>query len=79
MVDKIQNLMLIDDDEDDREIFLSIVKEACPEISLSIAANGWEALQALQNSLTPPDLILDDNLFRRLRQMAGCNKFRSWC
>jgi CheY-like chemotaxis protein len=49
MVEMIQNLMLIDDDEDDREIFLTIVKDSFPEFSLSVATNGQEALQNLQN------------------------------
>ena len=43
----IQKLMLIDDDEDDREIFISIVEAAYPAISLSVATNGQEALECL--------------------------------
>ena len=61
----IQNLMLIDDDEDDREIFSSILEDAWPAISLSIATNGREALQKLQTSPNAPDLIfLDLNMPR---------------
>ena len=56
----IQKLMLIDDDEDDREIFISIVEAAYPAISLSVATNGQEALQALQQAATQPDLIFLD-------------------
>ena len=56
----IQNLMLIDDDEDDREIFLTIVEDSYPDFSLSVATNGQEALQKLQNSSNPPDIIFLD-------------------
>ena len=56
----IENLMLVDDDEDDREIFVSIVQRSFPEISLSVATNGQEAMSALQNSTTTPDLIFLD-------------------
>src|ERR1044072_4520157 len=56
----IRNLMLIDDDEDDREIFMSIVADASPAISLFIATNGQEALQILHNSPNAPDLIFLD-------------------
>ena len=56
----IQNLMLIDDDEDDREIFLTIVEDSFPDFSLSIATNGREAVQKLQNSSNPPDIIFLD-------------------
>ena len=60
MVDMIQNLMLIDDDEDDREIFLTIVEDSYPAFSLSVATNGQEALQKLQNSSSQPDIIFLD-------------------
>lgn len=56
----IQKLLLIDDDEDDREIFISIVEAAYPAISLSVATNGQEALQALQATSIQPDLIFLD-------------------
>lgn len=52
--------MLIDDDEDDREIFISIVEAAWPAITLAVATNGQEALMALQNASTHPDLIFLD-------------------
>jgi CheY-like chemotaxis protein len=56
----IHRLMLIDDDEDDREIFISIVQAALPGISLFIATNGQEGLEALQNAIIQPDLIFLD-------------------
>jgi CheY-like chemotaxis protein len=56
----IQHLMLIDDDEDDREIFSSIIEDGWPAISLSVATNGKDALHKLQNSPIAPDLIFLD-------------------
>lgn len=52
--------MLVDDDEDDREIFISIVEAEYPAISLSVATNGQEALKALQQTSAHPDLIFLD-------------------
>ena len=56
----IKKVLLADDDADDREIFVSIVQRSFPEISLSVATNGQEAMSALQNSTTTPDLIFLD-------------------
>jgi CheY-like chemotaxis protein len=56
----IKTLLLIDDDEDDREVFCSIVAEAYPQISLSVATNGRQALRDLQDAPQPPDLIFLD-------------------
>lgn len=60
MREPIQHLMLIDDDEDDREIFLSIMEEGYPAIPIAIATNGQEALDALQQAANTPDLIFLD-------------------
>lgn len=56
----IQHLLLIDDDEDDREIFSSILEDAWPAISLSVATNGREGLQKLHSSPNAPDIIFLD-------------------
>ena len=60
MTQAIRNLMLVDDDEDDREIFLMIVSKAYPSLSISIATNGEDALHQLQNATNLPDMILLD-------------------
>jgi len=52
--------MLVDDDEDDREIFLMIVSKAHPTLTISIATNGEDALQQLQNATNLPDMIFLD-------------------
>jgi CheY-like chemotaxis protein len=63
MQNMIRNLMVIDDDEDDREIVSSILTEAYPAISLTAATNGQEALQQLRKSALLPDIIfLDVNM-----------------
>ncbi|MEJ7644554.1 MAG: response regulator [Chryseolinea sp.] len=52
--------MIIDDDEDDRELFQSIVGRNSPTIKCSEAANGLLALEALKNNSPLPDLIFLD-------------------
>src|SRR5688572_1637121 len=56
----IPRLMLIDDDEDDREICLSVLQTILPEASYIIATNGEDALQKLNNGNASPDLIFLD-------------------
>lgn len=63
MTTYLQTLMMIDDDEDDREIFLAIVAKARPYLSVTVASNGQDALQKLKNAHPLPDLIfLDMNM-----------------
>lgn len=52
--------MLVDDDEDDREIFLSVVQNILPEATYTIATNGEDALAKLNNSPVAPHLIFLD-------------------
>ena len=57
------HLMLVDDDEDDREIFLSVVQSIVPEANYTIAQNGEDALQKLNhNSVVPHLIFLDLNM-----------------
>src|SRR5688500_9927849 len=60
MPSTIPRLMLIDDDEDDREICLSVLQTILPEASYIIATNGEDALQKLNNGNASPDLIFLD-------------------
>lgn len=55
-----KNLLLIDDDEDDREIFLSVIDAVSPSTTCAIAANGREGLNALASASTLPQLIFLD-------------------
>jgi len=52
--------MLIDDDEDDREIFISVIESIAPAISCSIAINGKDALDTLGALNFLPDMIFLD-------------------
>jgi CheY-like chemotaxis protein len=56
----LKHLLLVDDDEDDREIFLSVLENIAPNISCSTAANGHEALNTLKELDVLPDLVFLD-------------------
>jgi CheY-like chemotaxis protein len=60
------NLLIVDDDEDDRDLFCDAVSVVDPDISCIMARNGEEALNALKSDHLPrPDLIfLDLNMPR---------------
>jgi CheY-like chemotaxis protein len=60
MINSIQRVMMIDDDEDDRDLFLTIVRKQHPDLSLSTAINGEDAMRKLRNANSPPDLIFLD-------------------
>ncbi len=56
-------LLLIDDDQDDRQIFREAVAECDPRIAVLFAADGAEALELLEQSVVLPDVIfLDYNM-----------------
>jgi CheY-like chemotaxis protein len=56
----IEQILVIDDDDDDREIFSSIVEDAYPSISISVATNGLDAFEKLEQCTKLPDLIFLD-------------------
>jgi CheY-like chemotaxis protein len=61
----INKLLLIDDDEDDQEIFKMAVGVINPAIELSTASNGLIGLRMLQSGELRPDVIfLDLNMPR---------------
>lgn len=51
---------LIDDDADDREIFLGVVEAVAPAIRCVTASNGQEAINRLKSKEIKPDLIFLD-------------------
>ena len=54
-------ILLVDDDPEDRELFLEVLKEIDPSVSCLTAENGEEALKLLSVELTVlPDLIIMD-------------------
>jgi len=70
------NVLIVDDDEDDRDLFCIAVHELEPKINCILARNGEEALQGLRLEKFPkPDLIFLDlnmprlNGFQFLREL----------
>lgn len=56
-------ILLIDDDEDDCEIFQEAISDSCPSAQLVIASDGVEAIEILNSGKVRPDVIfLDFNL-----------------
>ena len=53
-------IFIVDDDEEDRELFLIAIKKIDTTIQLKEAANGLDALQKLKQLSTPPDIIFVD-------------------
>lgn len=61
----IRTCLLVDDDEDDREIFCLALTQVDPSINCRIATDGLEALSILKEKLFLPDYIfLDLNMPR---------------
>ncbi len=60
------NILIVDDDEDDRDLFCDAVNVVDPEINCIVARNGEEALTGLKSDHIPkPNLIfLDLNMPR---------------
>lgn len=54
------SLLLVDDDADDRELFVNAVKEVNPNIHCFTANDGQQALDLLKTLPTLPDLIFLD-------------------
>ena len=52
--------LLVDDDEDDKEIFCLALAEVDPSIQCYIASDGIEALEMLSNPAFAPDYIFLD-------------------
>lgn len=78
-----KSLLLIDDDEDDREFFLEVIAENFPAMDYCIARNGQEGLDLLVKGKEQPDVIfLDLNMplmggFQFLKEKAGIDEFES--
>lgn len=54
-------ILLVDDDEEDHEIFIDALKEVDPLIHCSIACDGEEAMRLLEgDALIKPDLMFID-------------------
>jgi len=60
------DLLLVDDDEDDRDLFCLAIQDLVPSVRISIAANGEDALKMLSadKRYRPDFIFLDLNLPR---------------
>lgn len=56
----IKRCLLVDDDEDDREIFCVALEQADPSIRCHMASDGTEALSLLHDGTFIPDFIFLD-------------------
>jgi CheY-like chemotaxis protein len=54
------NVLLVDDDIDDQEIFLMALETITPAVTCTIAGSGHEALKKLHEAQTQPDVIFMD-------------------
>ena len=54
------NILYIDDDPEDREIFKEALSRINPEITLNLAADGGEGFTVLEGLTLVPDLIFVD-------------------
>lgn len=55
-----RNILLIDDDQDDHEIFSAAVEKISDTLIYSVRSNANEALEQLDADLLKPDLIFLD-------------------
>lgn len=54
------NLVLADDDEDDRDMLKEVLHEIAPHVTVTPACNGQQLMTFLNNSSTVPDIIFLD-------------------
>jgi CheY-like chemotaxis protein len=57
-----KHILLVDDDEDDQQIFLGVIQSIDPSIRCEVAWNGLEALKLLDSQDTPDLIFLDLNM-----------------
>ena len=63
---RVKTIMIVDDDADDREIFIEALKEVDPSIKCLICFDGEDALQYIKsrNAVIPDMIFLDLNMPR---------------
>lgn len=54
------HIVLADDDEEDRDIFIEVINEVAPQVTVSTARNGRELMDMLTGMDTAPDIIFLD-------------------
>lgn len=59
---KTVDILLADDDADDRDLFIQVMKEASPEVNITTAVNGEDVLKQLGTGYRPDIIFLDLNM-----------------
>lgn len=76
-MEKIINCLLVDDDIDDRDIFLMVLESLGDHIQYLAASNGAEALDMLENdTYTTPDVIFLDVNMPKMNGIETLKKIR---
>lgn len=57
-----KTILFVDDDEDDREIFKSVLKDVHPDFGFIAAKDGLDALTILSNNPLPVCIYVDLNM-----------------
>lgn len=70
-------LFLIDDDQDDREVFQEAVLNCRPDIKMIFAKDGIEALRVLSAEETNPDIIFLDYNMPRMNGLECLKKLKA--
>lgn len=73
----IKILFMIDDDQDDRDIFREAVATCNPQIELMFAQDGVEALEILEASVIMPDVIFLDYNMPRMTGLDCLRKLKA--
>lgn len=70
-------VFIVDDDEDDKEMFCEVIAEINNSITCISATNGQEALQMLQNQNDLPDFIFIDLNMPRMSGKQFLSHFKN--
>ncbi|MEJ0031604.1 MAG: response regulator [Bacteroidota bacterium] len=57
---RFKNLLLIDDDEDDQELFIEAAKEISPDLNITVVPDAIIALDRLIKKVVVADIIFSD-------------------
>lgn len=72
---KVKNILLVDDDGEDREFFTNVICQIDPEINVSTAASKQELFSELEK--LPPDLLFIDSFLNYESGISGITEIRS--
>jgi CheY-like chemotaxis protein len=70
------NILYIDDDAEDREIFREAVQSIDPDIVFNVAQDGLEGLKTIRESSIVPDFIFLDVNMPRMDGRTFLNEIR---